>query len=537
MLGLKSGSQPSVMQHSFSRVPAAEIQRSTFDRSHGYKTTLDAGYLYPILVDEALPGDTFALKMYAFARLNTPIFPIMDNLHMDVHFFSVPYRLLWTNWKRFNGEQDNPDDSTDYTVPKMTSPAGGYAVGSIYDYMGIPPSIAGLEHMSLPLRAYNLIWNQWYRDESKQDSVTVNVGDTDDPDTDYTLLRRGKRFDYFTSCLPWPQKGDAVSLPLGTSAPVLTGTEQVTGAHAAMTLRTSAGSGLGAVNIVGGAVGTPSTATFYASPGASSSSGGLYPSNLYADLSTATVATINSLRQAVAIQRLLERDARGGTRYIEVIKAHFGVTSPDARQQRPEYLGGSSSPVLVSPVPQTGESGTTPQGNLAAMGTVTVNGAGFTHSFTEHCLVIGLVSIRADLTYQQGLARMWKRSTRYDFYWPALAHLGEQAVLRGEIYADGTANDDIVFGYQERYAELRYKNSQITGKLRSSAGGGLDAWHLSQDFASAPVLDATFIEENPPIARVVAVDTEPAFIFDSYFQMHCARPMPVYGVPGMMDRF
>jgi hypothetical protein len=524
MLGIKSGSQRSVMSHSFSRVPNAEIERSTFDRSHGYKTTLDAGYLYPVLVDEALPGDTFALKVYAFARLNTLIFPIMDNLHLDVHFFSVPYRLLWTNWKRFNGEQDNPDDSTDFTVPKMTSPVGGYGESSIYDYMGIPPGVAGLEHMSLPLRAYNLIWNQWYRDETKQDSVTVNVGDTDDPDTDYTLLKRGKRFDYFTSCLPYPQKGDSVSLPLGTTAPVV-GTASATGWNQ--------GTDNFALYMTSGSA----NATWSGVPTASGEAHIGLPSGLEADLTTATAATINSLRQAVAIQRLLERDARGGTRYIEVIKAHFGVTSPDARQQRPEYLGGSSSPVMVSPVPQTGESGTTPQGNLAAMGTVTVSGAGFTHSFTEHCLVIGLVSIRADLTYQQGLARMWKRSTRYDFYWPALAHLGEQAVLRGEIYADGTANDDIVFGYQERYAELRYKNSQITGKLRSSASGSLDAWHLSQDFASAPVLDATFIEETPPIARVVAVDTEPAFIFDSYFSMHCARPMPVYGVPGMMDRF
>jgi len=532
---------PSVMSHTFSQVPKAEIPRSTFDRSHGYKTTFDAGYLVPVLVDEALPGDTFNVNLTAFARLATPIFPIMDNMKMDTFFFSVPIRLVWDNWQKFNGEQRNPGDSTDYTVPQMVSTAvTGYLANSLHDYFGLPTEVPGLTHSSLWHRSYSLIWNEWFRDQNLQNSVTVDTDDGPDDPADYVLLRRGKRHDYFTSALPWPQKGDAVSIPLGGNAPVI-GIGKLTN-----------GTFAGANNTTVRETGATATQTWAANTYA-----GIDPSNaaqqwgiqvdpanpgfpgIFADLSAATAATINSLRQAFQIQKIFERDARGGTRYTEIIKAHFGVTSPDARLQRPEYLGGGSTPVNVSPIPQTsGTDATSPQGNLAAMGTALLRQHGFTTSFTEHCLIIGLVSVRADLTYQQGLDRMWSRLTRFDYYWPALSHIGEQAVLRKEIYASGVpATDDIVFGYQERYAEYRYKPSRITGEFRSNFAQSLDSWHLAQDFASAPVLDATFIVENPPVDRVIAVQTEPHFLFDSYFKMRCARPMPVFGVPGLIDHF
>jgi len=515
---------PSTMKHQFSEVPKAEIQRSSFDRSHGFKTTFDSGYLIPCLVDEALPGDTFNVNMTGFARLATPIHPIMDNMFMDTHYFAVPYRLVWDNWKKFNGEQANPSDSIDYTVPTMTSPVGGYANETLSDYFGIPTKVAGLTHSSLWYRAYNLFYNEWFRDANLQDSVTVDTGDGPDTSTDYVKLRRGKRHDYFTSSLPWPQKGDSVDMPLSGTAPVsFDGTE---------------GSSGGAPTVY-----STSTSNFRKMSADTSfvmvdNNSGTEDDQLYADLSSATAATINQLRLAFQTQKLLERDARGGTRYIEIIKSHFGVSSPDARLQRPEYLGGASTPVNISPVAQTSSTdATTPQGNLSAIGTSLVQGHGFTKSFTEHSLIIGLVSVRADLTYQQGLNRMFSRSTRYDFYWPALSHIGEQAVLNKEIYADATSADDNVFGYQERYAEYRYKPSTITGKFRSNDAQTLDAWHLSQDFSTLPTLGSSFIEDNPPVDRVIAVSTEPQFIFDSYFNMKCARPMPVYSVPGLIDHF
>lgn len=529
MFGVQSHKRKSVMTHQFSQVPKADIPRSTFDRSHGYKTTFDAGYLIPVFIDEALPGDTFNVNMSGLARLATPIFPIMDNMYLDTHYFSVPVRLLWDNWQRFNGEQDNPDDSTDYVVPTLTAPVGGFTANSLEDYFGLPVGVAGIKVCSFWHRAYNLIWNEWFRDQNLQDSVTVQKGDGPDLPINYTLLRRGKRHDYFTSCLPWPQKGPAVNIPIGGTAPVITN-------EALIKLAASDNSFEDTIQNFatnGQFLGTNLT---HASKDLKFGS----ESGLIADLSEATAATINSLRQAFQIQKIYERDARGGTRYTELIKAHFGVTSPDARLQRPEYLGGGSSPINVSPIPQTSPTGagSTPQGNLAAIGTGVIQGHGFTTSFTEHCIVIGLISCRADLTYQQGLDRMFSRSTRFDFYLPALSHLGEQAVLQKEIFADGIpANDDTVFGYQERFAEYRYKPSRITGEFRSSFAQTLDSWHLAQDFAVAPVLDSTFIEENPPIDRIIAVTTEPHFLFDGYFKFRSARPMPVYSVPGLIDHF
>ena len=546
-------------QHLFSQIPSTQIPRSVFDRSHGYKTTFNSGYLVPFYVDEVLPGDSFKLTATLFARLATPIVPFMDNLYLETFFFFVPNRLVWDNWQKFNGEQKNPTDSTDFLIPTVSG--ANVQNQTLWDYFGLPTNVnKKLKVNALPFRAYNLIFNEWFRDENIQESLKVPTGDGPDNLSDYNLVRRGKRHDYFTSCLPWPQKGPGVEISLGGTVPVsgdVSFYRQVGSFHV--------DNGISSVNnwsdkvlfketspfIIGakdsnwgGSGNVPLQGAFSPSdphPAKISYFAGKYgitSDGFTADLSKASPISINDLRQAFQIQKLYERDARGGTRYTEILRSHFGVISPDARLQRPEYLGGSSARISINPVQQTSATNeTTPQGNLAAYGVVSDSFNGFSKSFVEHGYVFGFVNVRADLTYQQGLNRMWSRQGRFDFYWPVLAHLGEQAVLNKEIYAQGTDDDDKVFGYQERYAEYRYYPGQITGKFRSTDSQPLDAWHLAQKFSSLPTLSAQFIEDNPPVERVVAVTSEPQFLFDSYIRLKCARPMPVYSVPGLVDHF
>lgn len=541
----KTTARKSPRSNRFSMIPSVNLKRSVFDRSHDYKTTLDSGYLVPFYVDEVLPGDSFKLNVATFARMNTPIVPFMDNVYLETFFFFVPTRLVWDNWQKFNGEQINPGDSTDFLVPSLSN-VTSFANGTVFDYFGLPTGVDLNSSISpvnsLPFRAYNLIWNEWFRDENLQNSVSVPTGDGPDPVSNFNLLKRGKRHDYFTSALPWPQKGPSVDVGLSGNAPVV-----------------SADRAVRLPLVFDDAVRTPQ-GLYFGSVGASRAAGGIgddyglfanapgigdsvlnkpgMNTNLYADLSDVNAITINDLRQAFQIQKLLERDARGGTRYTEILRSHFGVISPDARLQRPEYLGGSRSRINIVPVQQTSNTNdVSPQGNLAAFGLASDVRKGFNKSFVEHGYIIGLVNIRADLTYQQGLNRMWSRRSRFDFYWPSLAHLGEQAILNKEIYAQGTEADNQVFGYQERYAEYRYYPSMITGKLRSTDPQSLDIWHLAQKFDSLPTLSSQFIEENPPIKRALAVQNEPEFFLDVWFDCKCARPMPVYGVPGLVDHF
>lgn len=607
--------RPAQMVNQFAQLPSATIPRSAFRRDHGYKCTLDSGYLVPIYCDEVLPGDTFKVRATILARLATPVVPFMDNLVLETHFFYVPNRILWNHFVNMMGEQTDPGDSTDYICPVDTAPATtGFAVGNLYDYFGVPTGVPGIEVNALFRRAYYRIWNEWFRDENLQDSDDdgLEVGDSGQT-KDFQLKKRNKYKDYFTSALPWPQKGPASSIGLAGNIPI---SMPDTGATItpkndliAFTLNTSAyrGSGastpendttrlywdgastnsygiLGPTRITGNQQDDPTNFAVMSGPilsgdgenapkwalsasllgddnklnlpnlqgtavqAASVKNVGFKASiaGLTANMSEVGLLDINSIREAFQIQKLLEKDARGGSRYVEQNIVHFGVRSPDARLQRPEYLGGSRTAININAVAQTGATNsTTPQGNLAAYGVALSRFHGFTKSFVEHGVIIGLASIRADLSYQQGLHRKWSRSSRFDFYYPVFAHLGEQAILNKEIFAQGPAVlndddkpvDDDVFGYQERYAEYRYSPSIIAGKMRSTYAQSLDVWHLAQKFENLPTLSSQFVEENPPVDRVIAVQDEPQFILDAYFNETAIRPMPMYSVPGLVDHF
>lgn len=574
-----------VRGHRFSDAPAMYMKRTKFDRSHVYKTTFNSGKLIPVFIDEVLPGDTARMSVNYFARLATPIKPIMDNIYLDWFFFFVPNRLVWEHWQNFCFEQEDPDDSTDYVIPTVsaTGNSENAYIGSLWDYFGLPLNTSGnLSGISaLPFRGVYLIWNEWFRDENLQKSVKIQKGDTNEvlnsaraseqPSWVFTsgtnivpglaCPPRGKRHDYFTSALPWTQKGPGVSIGLAGTASIVDpspGTGYLLHSNANQLAAVSAtraegksggyrvATGDGVVTFsrygsdsdsssVAGFAGNASDAVTVSAQAASTYLG----NDSYVDLDTSSIFTINSLRTAFQMQKFYERLARGGSRYTEVLRSFFGVVSPDARLQRPEFLGSFTKMVNVNPIAQTSATdATSPQGNLSAYGVTAAKFHGFSKSFVEHGYVFGFVCARADLTYQQGINKMWLRSTVYDFYWTTFAHLGEQAIELREIYAQGSEADTTVFGYQERYAEYRYKPSQITGKFRSSVvDGSLDMWHLSQFFKNAPTLNEEFITENPPIKRIIAVQDEPEFLLDIGFKYITVRPMPMFGTPGLVDHF
>lgn len=574
-----------VRGHRFSDAPAMYMKRTKFDRSHVYKTTFNSGKLIPVFVDEVLPGDTTRMSVNYFARLATPVKPIMDNIYLDWFFFFVPNRLVWDHWQNFCFEQEDPDDITDYVIPSVsaTGNSNNAYVGSLWDYFGLPVNTSGnLSGISaLPFRGVYLIWNEWFRDENLQKSVKIQKGDANEvlnsarsSEQPFWVFisgtnivpglacpPRGKRHDYFTSALPWTQKGPGVSIGLAGTASIVdpspgtgyllhstdnqlavvsayggnassSGGDRVTLGSGSVTFNNWGGSDY---SNIGGFAGNNKNNVTISAKGASTYLG----NDSYVDLDTSSMFTINSLRTAFQMQKFYERLARGGSRYTEVLRSFFGVVSPDARLQRPEFLGSFTKMVNVNPIAQTSATDdTSPQGNLSAYGVTAAKFHGFTKSFVEHGYIIGFVCARADLTYQQGINKMWLRSTVYDFYWPTFAHLGEQAIELREIYAQGSEADTIVFGYQERYAEYRYKPSQITGKFRSSVTGGtLDKWHLSQFFKTAPTLNEEFIVENPPIDRIIAVPSEPEFLLDIGFRYTTVRPMPMFGTPGLVDHF
>lgn len=540
-----------------------DMSRSTFDRSSSVKTSFNVGDIVPFFLEEVLPGDTFNVRTSKVVRMQTLLTPMMDNLYLDSYYFFVPNRLVWNHWKEFNGENTESAwiPTTEYSVPQITSPAGGWSVGTLADYFGLPTGVEGLTVSALPFRAYALVMNEWFRDQNLQDPLVVPVDDATvaavNSGNFVTDCAKGgkpyiaaKYHDYFTSCLPAPQKGKDVTLTAVSAGdmPVIAKAQEIPSdlyTGTSMMLRDGNGNAGRAGQVLTASAGVGQNGTFLGwsdtvSPG--NGGYGYVPSNLWATgQANAVVATINQLRMAFQIQKLYERDARGGTRYIEVLKSHFGVTSPDARLQRPEYLGGNRVPINVNQVIQqsgTGAGADTPQGTVVGMSQTTDSNHDFIKSFTEHGYIIGVMVARYDHTYQQGIERHWSRKTRFDYYWPVFANIGEQAVLNKEIFAQGSAKDNEVFGYQEAWSDYRYKPNRVTGEMRSAYTQSLDVWHLADDYESLPSLSDSWIREDKnTVDRVLAVKSSVSnqLFADIYVSNRATRPMPLYSVPGLID--
>lgn len=545
-----------------------DIRRSTFDRSHSLKTSFNVGDIVPFFLDEVLPGDTFNVDTSKVVRLQTLLTPVMDNIYLDTYFFFVPNRLTWSHWKQFNGENTESAwiPQTEYEIPQITAPAdSGWSVGTIADYLGVPTGVPSLSVSALPFRAYALVMNEWFRDENLSDPLVVPVDDATvagvNTGTFVTDVAKGglpykaaKYHDYFTSCLPSPQKGPDVLIPSATSGefPVVTRATAIPDdvlSSVSLSGRLTRGGQQNSSGLIpSGSLSDSTNAGFATNAYLSSGDPSFVPTNLYAVSSGGLGASINQLRMAFQIQKLYEKDARGGSRYIEILKSHFGVTSPDARLQRPEYLGGNRVPININQVVQQSatSAGETAQGTVTGMSVTTDSHSDFTKSFTEHGFVIGVMVARYDHTYQQGLERFWSRKDRFDYYWPVFANIGEQAVKNKEIYAQGPAKvdsagaviDDQVFGYQEAWADYRYKPSRVTGEMRSQYAQSLDVWHLADDYSALPMLSDSWIREDKTnVDRVLAVTSAVSnqLFADIYIKNRTTRPMPMYSIPGLID--
>ena len=541
----------------FSQIPRANIRRARFKRDYSNTTTINEGDIVPIYVDEVLPGDTVSLTQNSLVRMATPIYPVMDNCYMDIYYFFCPNRLVWEHWENLMGQNDDSywAPKTEYSVPQLTAPSGGWKQGTIADYMGIPTKVSNISINALPFRAYARIWNEWFRDENLQQPVYQTTGDSTtngnnlEPNNIYSAIgggkpsKAGKMHDYFTSCLPEPQKGEASAVPIdiALNAEVITTARSHDIGGTALFWKPVSGNATANRNYQIGA--SFVTAEYGVAEAAGTFNEGnapllVAPSNLeLRESNTATSISINELRQAIAIQHILEADARGGTRYTELLKNEFGVTSPDSRLQRTEYIGGTRITININQVIQQSATDTTsPQGNTAAYSLTTSRNKMMSYSATEHGYILGLAVIRVDHSYQQGLRRMWSRKRRFDFYHPMLANLGEMEVLNKEIYCQGTDEDDDVFGYQEAWADYRYHPNMVTGEMRSNYEQSLDAWHYADYYKSLPVLSSEWIQEGKEnIDRTIAVQSEIShqFIANFYFDQTWTRPMPIYSVPGL----